>query len=173
MRRTRAAVTVTAMTLVAALGATALPSCGTDDAGSAMVRLKNDFDTPEMPANPPWTVCASAYGGVEFGKLALGATSDEHEVPAGLDYVLMVAAWDDPDCNPAHCLPIASKNEEEVVDGQTRTIAINMPNHQGPCPPEGVAPIPQAQYDRILALWPSYGFRPYAERTDNPQCLAP
>jgi hypothetical protein len=37
-------------------------------------------------------------------------------------------------------------------------------------PPEGVAPIPQAQYDRIRELWPELGFKPYAERTENTQC---
>jgi MoxR-like ATPase len=83
----------------------------------------------------------------------------------------MVAAWDDPSCALENCLPIASKNEEEVVDGQRRTIVIGLPNHQGPCPPEGVPPIPEAQYERIRALWPSYGFEPYADRAQNPQCL--
>jgi hypothetical protein len=83
-----------------------------------------------------------------------------------------VAAWDDPTCAPENCLPIASKNEEEVVAGQSRTIAINMPNHQGPCPPEGVPPIPEDQYNRILALWPKYAFKPYEQRAENTECLS-
>jgi len=161
------------LSLATALGAAACAawSCGTEEDGSGRVQLKNDFDNPEMTFQPPWTICESSYGGVEFGKIETGATSAEHEVPAGLDYVLMVAAWDDPTCAPENCLPIASKNEEEVVDGQTRTIAINLPNHQGPGPPEGVAPIPQELYDRILALWPEFDFEPYAQRTENTQCL--
>jgi hypothetical protein len=142
-----------------------------DGSDKAQVRIKNDFNNPEFGFQPPWTICRSSYQGVEFGKLLVGETSLEHEVEPGLDYVLLVAAWDDETCAPENALPIASKNEEEVVSGQERTIAINLPNHQGPCPPEGVPPIPQAQYDRILALWPEFGFKPYAERAQNTECL--
>ncbi|MGC9043051.1 MAG: hypothetical protein ACP5KG_04265 [Myxococcota bacterium] len=137
----------------------------------AYVKIKNDFNNPEMERRPPWTICKANYRGVEFGKIGLGETSDEKEVEAGLDYVLMVAAWNDPDCNPEHCLPIASKNEEEVVKGQHRVININAPNHQGPCPPEGVKPIPEELYNKILQLYPEYNFKPYSERTQNTQCL--
>jgi hypothetical protein len=145
-------------------------ACGGDEA-TARVRLHNDFLNPDTPRQPPWTICQSSYQGVEFGRISLEAMSDELEVPAGLDHVLMVAAWLDPSCAVENCLPIASRNEEEVVDGQRRTIAINMPNHQGPCPPEGIQPIPEALYNRILARWPGYQFKPYAERAQNPQCL--
>lgn len=148
-----------------------LSACGGEDEGPALVKIKNDFNNPEMERKPPWTICKSSYLGIEFGKIGIGETSEEKEVVPGLDYVLMVAAWDDPTCAPENCLPIASRNEEEVVDGQTRTIAINLANHQGPCPPEGVAPIPEAQYNRILHLWPESGFKPYAERMQNTQCL--
>jgi hypothetical protein len=82
----------------------------------------------------------------------------------------MVAAWNDPACDPAHSLPIATKTKEEVVGGQSRTIAVGITNHQGACPPEGVPPIPQEQYDRIVQLWPEYGFKPYAARWQNAQC---
>lgn len=82
----------------------------------------------------------------------------------------MVAAWDDTSGNPAYCLPLASKVEEEVVAGQTRTIVIQMTNHQGPCPPEGVQPMPEVLYERIRQLWPQYNFKPYNQRTQNPQC---
>lgn len=152
--------------LLAALG------CGSEaeETERATIQLKNDFDNPDMAYQPPWTICESSYLGVEFGKLELGETSDPQTVPPGLDYVLIVGAWDDPTCAPEHCLPLASKDEEEVVDGQTRTIALSMPNHQGPCPPEGIEPIPEAQYERIRELWPAYGFAPYAERTENAQC---
>jgi len=144
--------------------------CGEEDEGTAYVRIHNDFNNPEMAFQPPWTICESSYMGVEFGKISLDASTVEVEVRPGLDYVLMVAAWDDPDCNPENCLPIASRNEEETVDGQTRTIALNLPNHQGPCPPEGVEPIPEDLYNRILDLWPEYNFKPYAQRTENTQC---
>jgi hypothetical protein len=149
----------------------ALAGCPAEDAGSAHVRIQNDFNNPAMSFQPPWTICKSSYLDVEFGKIDLGATSTEQEVVPGLDYVLLVAAWDDPTCSPENCLPLASKNEEEVVDGQTRTIALNLPNHQGPCPPTGVEPIPEALYERIRTLWPEFGFLPYAQRTENPQCL--
>jgi hypothetical protein len=141
-----------------------------EEEGTARVSIKNDFNNPDIEKKPPWTICEASYLGAEFGKIAIDETSAEEEVAPGLDYVLMVAAWDDPDCAPEHCLPIASKNEEEVVGGQTRTVAINVPNHQGPCPPEGVAPIPEELYNRILALWPEFGFKPYAQRTENTQC---
>jgi hypothetical protein len=160
--------------LVGALlaGAVAVAGCDdTDEGGSAIVSILNDFDNPELDFQPPWTICESSYLDVEFGAIDIGAASAGQTVTPGLDYVLMVAAWDDPTCAPENSLPIASRNEEEVVDGQTRAIAINLPNHQGPCPPEGVEPIPEELYDRILALWPDYGFKPYAERTENPQCL--
>jgi len=141
-------------------------ACEGGDGSSATVTLKNGFG--EMP---PWTICQATYRDVEFGKVAIGETSGPQKVEPGLDFVLMVAAWNDPDCKPENCLPIATKKEEEVVDGQTRTIEIVMSNHQGPCPPEGVPPIPQAQYERILALYPDYGFKPYEQRTENTQCL--
>jgi hypothetical protein len=147
-----------------------LASCGNSDKGEAIVSIKNNFNNPEMAFQPPWTLCKSSYLRVEFGKIGMGETSAEKTVTPGLDYVLMVAAWNDPDCNPEHCLPIASKNEEEVVDGQSRTIALNMPNHQGPCPPEGVPPIPEAQYERIRTLWPEFNFKSYDQRTENAQC---
>lgn len=153
------------------MSAGTLSACGGTDDGSALVKIDNDFDNPEMAFQPPWTICQSSYLGVDFGTLGTGEASAEKEVTPGLDYVLMVAAWEDPTCAPDNCLPIASMNEEEVVDGQSRTIAINLANHQGACPPEGVAPIPQAQYDRILQLWPDFGFKPYSERTQNAQCL--
>ncbi|MBU1219170.1 hypothetical protein KKF34_17480 [Myxococcota bacterium] len=147
--------------------------CDEDDKSEAkaLVSIKNDFNNPEMTYQPPWTICKSSYLGQEFGKISIGETSPEFEVTPGLDYVLMVAAWEDPDCNPENCLPIATKLEEEVVDGQQRVIAINMPNHQGSCPPEGVAPIPEEAYNRILALWPEYDFEPYETRTENIECL--
>ena len=142
-----------------------------DDNATASVQIKNDFNNPEMDYQPPWTICQSAYMGVEFGQIRTGQTSSMEKVTTGIDYVLMVAAWNDLTCAPENCLPIASKNQEEVVDGQTRIININMPNHQGPCPPEGVQPVPAAQYNRILALWPEYDFLPYAQRAQNAQCL--
>lgn len=155
--------------VLAVLGAAA--GCVQADEEQALVRLHNDFDNPETPFQPPWTICESSYLGVEFGHVDIGEQSEELAVAPGLDVVLMVAAWEDPTCAAENCLPIASRNEEEVVDGQARTIAINMPNHQGPCPPEGVPPIPEETYERIRALWPEYGFLPYARRSENPQCL--
>jgi hypothetical protein len=158
-----------ALTLTVAF---ALAGCGSsDDASPALVKIQNDFNNPQMSFQPPWTICRSSYLGVDFGKIGIGETSAEKQVTPGLDYVLMVAAWDDPSCAPATSLPIASMNEEEVVDGQSRTISINLANHQGSCPPEGVEPIPETQYDRILQLWPEFGFKPYAERTQNTECL--
>lgn len=149
-----------------------LSGCGEEaDEGSATVSVMNDFNNPNMAYQPPWTICESYYLGVEFGHIDLGETSVEQDLIPGLGYVLMVAAWNDPDCNPMNCLPIASRNEEEVVDGQTRTVTLNMPNHQGPCPPEGIEPIPQELYEEILALWPEYDFLPYDRRTENAQCL--
>jgi hypothetical protein len=156
--------------LLVLVGTSSLVACHEDEEELAYVSIANDFDNPEMDFNPPWTICESFYGGTEFGGVAIGETSDELEVTPGMDHVLMVAAWDDPSCAPEHCLPIASRNEEEVVPGQHRQIAINLPNHQGPCPPVGVEPIPQELYDSILDLWPDYGFRPYDQRTENTQC---
>ncbi len=149
--------------------------CSSSDSGSgvAHVQIKNNFNDPQITSfQPPWTICKSSYLGVQFGQIDLGQTSTAHDVSAGLDYVIMVAAWSDPSCSSAKSLPIASKNKEEVVSGQTRTITIAMSNHQGPCPPEGVAPIPEDQYDRILQLWPEYNFKPYADRAQNTQCAA-
>ena len=145
--------------------------CDGDGTEPGFVQIHNDFDNPEMSFQPPWTICRVSYRGVVFGTVNIGDTSAGQEVEPGLDYVLMVAAWDDPDCNPENCLPIASRNEEEVVEGQNRVIAINLANHQGPCPPQGVAPIPEDLYNRILDLWPEYNFKPYEQRTENPQCL--
>lgn len=144
---------------------------GSDGDDVAYASIKNDFNNPEMSFKPPWTICRSSYLGVDFGPIALDAISAELPVKPGLDNVLMVAAWNDPTCSPATALPIASKNAEEIVTGQHRTIAINLANHQGACPPEGVAPIPEALYDRILALWPEFNFQPYALRTQNTECL--
>lgn len=156
----------------AALAVAVLAACDAGDSGSATLSLKNDFNNPDAAFQPPWTICEASWQGVEFGQVPPGATSDPRKVEPGLDYVLMVAAWDDPTCSPAHCLPLASRNEEEVVDGQVRTVTIDLGNHQGACPPEpGPPPIPEAQYERIRALYPSYGFKPYADRKQNPQCV--
>jgi hypothetical protein len=157
---------------IATLGlGTTTAGCGEDDGGTAYASIKNDFNNPQMAKKPQWTICRSSYLGVDFGKIDLDGTTGEQEVPAGLDHVLMVAAWEDPACAVENSLPIASKNEEEILPGQHRTIDINLANHQGACPPEGVAPIPQAQYDRILTLWPEFGFLPYDQRTSNLECL--
>jgi hypothetical protein len=145
--------------------------CGGSDESVGYASIKNDFNNPQMSFQPPWTICRSSYLGVDFGPIPLDSASGEREVKPGLDYVLMVAAWKDPACAAEHALPIASKSEEEIVSGQHRTIAINLASHQGSCPPEGVAPIPQVLYDRILALWPELGFLPYAKRTQNLECL--
>ncbi len=159
--------------LVALAVGLTLSACGSDDDSVAFVSIQNDFNNPAMSYQPPWTICRASYLGVDFSTpaLAAGESSPEQEVQPGLDNVLMVAAWNDPTCSPAHALPIASKNEEEVVPGQHRTIAINLPNHQGSCPPQGTAPIPEALYNRILGLWPEFAFLPYAQRTENAQCL--
>ena len=148
-----------------------LNSCGDDEDDVAFASIKNDFNNPQMDFQPPWTICKSSYLGIEFGSLAPGETSNEHKVVPGLDYVLMVAAWDDPTCSPSASLPIASREEEEIVEGQHRTLSISLPNHQGSCPPEGVAPIPESLYNRILDLWPDFGFQSYANRTQNSQCV--
>lgn len=146
-------------------------SCGTNPSNDpTVVRIKNNFNDTTEARRPPWTICKCSYRGVEFGKILQGDTSAAHEVEAGLDYVLMVAAWADTACSTSNCLPIASKIEEEVVEGQTRVISIQASNHQGPCPPQGIEPIPENLYNRILALWPEYGFEAYANRTLNPQC---
>jgi hypothetical protein len=153
----------------------ALVACSDDElAGNgetATVSLHNDFDNTEFDRQPPWTICEASFRGTEFGMIGIGDTSEEQPVEAGLDHVLLVAAWADPGCAIENALPVASRYEEEVVPGQTRVISINVPNHQGPCPPEGVQPIPEDLYNRILARWPEYDFLPYAERTENPQCL--
>lgn len=145
--------------------------CGGEGDGTALVQIKNDFDNPAIDVQPPWTICRSSYLGVAFGTIGIGETSETREVVPGLDHVLMVGAWDDPTCAPERCLPLASRNEEEVVDGQTRIVSINMPNHQGPCPPEGVQPVSRELYERILQLWPEYDFKPYDQRLENPKCL--
>ena len=157
--------------LAAFLLLTGLGCGGADDPEIAYASIKNDFNNPEMPKKPQWTICRSSYLGVDFGHIDLDAQSPELRVPPGLDNVLMIAAWEDPSCALEHLLPIASKNEEEILPGQHRTLYINMPNHQGPCPPEGVQPIPQTLYDRMLAMWPDLGFLPYDQRTLNPECL--
>ena len=142
-----------------------------EEASKATVRIKNDFNNASMERRPPWIIAKCSYQSVEFGKILLGDSSEAKEVEPGLGYVLMVACWDDTACSTHNCLPIASKVEEEVVSGQTRTIALNAPNHQGPCPPTGIEPISETLYNRIRELWPEYGFKPYAERTQNPQCV--
>ncbi len=152
-----------------------LAACGDDDGkgpGMATVRIHNDFDNPDLPRQPPWTICHAWYNGTYFDKVGWGETSEALEVRAGLGLVYMIAAWDDPTCSEAKMLPIASKIEEETLVGQERTITIGLTNHQGPCPPEGVQPIPEEAYEQVRSLWAQYTFKPYAERTENPQCLA-
>jgi hypothetical protein len=162
------------MSLVSVLAVTGVCFISCNSTGpekEATVRIKNYFNNPDITSfQPPWTIMESSYRGVEFGKIMIGDSSSAKTVQPGLDYVLMVASWDDTSGDPAHCLPLASKVEEEVVGGQTRTIVIQLSNHQGPCPPEGVQPIPEAQYERIRQLWPEYNFKPYAQRAENPQC---
>jgi len=164
----------THMSLAALAACCALASqgCGGGESKTAYASIQNDFNDPNITGfQPPWTICRSSYLGVQFGQIDIGDTSAEKPVEAGIDNVLMVAAWDDPTCAPAHCLPIASANAEEIVPGQHRTVVIGLSNHQGPCPPEGVAPITEDLYVRILNLWPEFNFKPYDQRTQNTQCL--
>ena len=102
------------------------PACGGDDA-PALVSLKNDFNNPAAPAQPPWTICHASYGGVVFDKVLLGQTSAARSVPAGLAPVLMVGAWADPDCKPERCLPLATKIDEETLPGQQRPGTVGYP----------------------------------------------
>jgi hypothetical protein len=161
-----------ALALILAL-AVAFFACGSSPTSTnekATAQLKNDFNDPNFDFQPPWTICQSSYLGTQFGEIAIGGLSDTKVVNPGYDYVLLVAAWNDPTCNPVNCLPVASANPEEIDPGQFRTISLDVNNHQGPCPPEGVEPIPEAQYDRIAKLWPSYNFLPYAQRTNAKAC---
>lgn len=150
-----------------------LAACGSESKDPATVSIENDFDNPDFPRQPLWHICKAHYRGTEFENIALGQTSGPQEAAAGLDYVLMVCAWDDPTCAAETVLPIASKNEEETIAGQERTIVLDVNNHQGPCPPDipEIQPIPEDLYNRILELWPEYDFKPYDQRTENPQCL--
>jgi hypothetical protein len=150
-----------------------LAACGSESEDPATVSIENDFDNTSFERQPPWHICKAHYRGAEFENIALGETSIAQEASAGMDYVLMVCAWDDPTCSADHVLPIASKNEEETVPGQERTIILNVPNHQGPCPPNipEIQPMPEELYNRVLDLWPEYDFKPYDQRTENPQCL--
>lgn len=150
-----------------------LAACGSESEDPATVSIENDFDNPDSPRQPPWHICKAHYRGAEFENIALGATSAPQEAAAGLDYVLMVCAWDDPTCAAETVLPIASKNEEETISGQERTIVLDVLNHQGPCPPNipEIQPIPEDLYNRVLDLWPEYNFKSYDQRTENPQCL--
>jgi hypothetical protein len=164
-------VALTTCALIAGLGM----MCGdekspTPEKEKSYVRIKNAFNDTTLSRRPPWTVAKCSYRGVEFGKILLGDSSALMEVDPGLDYVLLVAAWSDTSCSTTNCLPLASANEEEVVEGQTRTIVLNANNHCGPCPPTGVEPISETPYNRVLALYPAYGFLPYADRANNPQC---
>ena len=144
--------------------------CSSSKTGTATVTIENDFNDPEVAYSPPWTLCDVSYLGTQFGQINLGQTSAAKTVTPGNDYVLIVAAWNDPTCSQANLVPIASEAMEEVVSGQTLTIVMEMNNHQGPCPPEGVAPIPEAQYDRILQIWPQFNFPTYANRMQLPLC---
>lgn len=150
-----------------------LAACDSENAsaGVAAAQIENDFDNPESTGGQaPWTICRSSFQTADFGKILPGVTSDVRYVAAGEDYVLMVASWNDPNCAPAHSLPIASANLEAVEPGTLRTIVIGMSNHQGPCPPQGVAGISEEQYERILKLWPEFNFKPFADRALNSQC---
>jgi hypothetical protein len=147
--------------------AVGLTGCG-DDTEMAFVTLENDFDDPMFPM-PPWTICEASYGGTFFDEpLSAGDVGIEQPVEPGLDYVYMVASFGDPTC--ADPVPLATRMEEETLPGQRRTIAISVPNHQGPCPPMGVPPIPEAQYERVRELFGDYEFPPYADRLSLSLC---
>jgi hypothetical protein len=153
-----------------------LIGCGSTDPDKkeqSFVTIKNDFNNATLERKPPWTIVKCSYREVEFGKILIGDNSEQKVVTPGFDYVLMVACWSDTSGTFYKCLPIASKVQEEVVNGQTRIIAINASNHWGPCPPSGtnIQPIDSVLYERIRAKWPEYGFEPYSSRTLNPQCL--
>jgi len=129
------------LTLMAPL---VLAGCGkSDDEASALVKIQNDSTTgDELPA--AWTICRSSYLGINFGTIGIGETSAEQPVTPGLDFVLMVAAWDDPSCVAATSLPIASTDEEEVVDGQSGPSRSTLPTTRV-VPARGRRPIPEAQ----------------------------
>jgi len=144
---------------------------GVTTARPAWASIKNDFNNPAMAYQPPWTICRSSYMGVDFGTIAIGDTSPEKQVKAGLDYVMLVGGHGAiPTCSP-NLLALATSTEQEIVPGQHETIAMNMATHQGPCPARGSPPSPRQFTNRILALWPEFNFQPYATRTQNTECL--
>lgn len=139
----------------------------------AVVTLINDFNNPDAARQPPWILCDASYNGTDLAldpPLAGGEASEPVEVEPGLARVLMVASWGDAACTPDTTLPLVTAVEEETLPGQTRDILVGLPNHRGPCPPEGIEPMAEADYDAVLAAFPDYGFEPYATREANPQC---
>jgi len=134
------------------LGLAFAAGCGVTTAVRPGPASRTTSTTRPWRTKPPWTICRSSYMGVDFGTIAIGDTSPEKQVKAGLDYVMLVGAWSDPTCSPATSLPLATSTEQEIVPGQHETIAMNMATHQGPCPPEGVAPSPR-QF--TIVFWPS------------------
>jgi hypothetical protein len=153
---------------VASFVTVSLLACGGEDA--AVVSIRNGFDDPSADRQPPWTFCETLYNGVDFGRIEFGAESEAREVQPGFDFVLMVASFGDPGCPTATVLPLASRVREETVAGQRRTITIDLANHQGPCPPMGIQPLPEETYERIRSQWPEFEFEPYDSRADNGGC---
>lgn len=141
-----------------------------DDVTTATVRLRNDLAVPDA-APQVWTVCRSSFLGVDFGTIDARGNSPPRTVEPGLDYVLTIAALNDPQCDATNALPLASVRQEGVVDGQSRTIAINAGGYQSPCASGTTGPMAKPAYDRIVALWPEYGFLPYDRLGENAACL--
>ena len=82
--------------LLAVLALAPASGCGSDSDLPGFASIKNDFNNPAMAYQPPWTICRSSYMGVDFGTIAIGDTSPEKQVTAGLDYVLLVGAQNNP-----------------------------------------------------------------------------
>ena len=102
------------------LGLAFAAGCGSDDSGAAFASIKNDFNNPAMAYQPPWTICQSSYLGVDFGTIAIGDTSPEKQVTAGLDYVLLVGAWSDRPAAPQLPCPWRARARKRSFRGSTK-----------------------------------------------------
>lgn len=138
----------------AAIVAVGALGCGEDASPTATVTVSNQF-----PATA-FTLTRVVYNGVDFGRVAPGATSPARQAPVGNAYAYALGVFgarnDGSDPPP---LVLRLRDRSETTSGGTFTLVWSFPSHYGKC-----GGMSQTEYEQIARdVFPGVAVQPYAQ----------